>query len=78
MIFKSKKKNYKKKNNKKKNFIIFDFFKNLFAIFFSFQIAIFLLLFIWYNSNPIKNIHSPEKIKNIIIQKTKSLVGFDI
>lgn len=73
MIFKTKKKNIKKNNN---NF--FDFIKNLFAIFFSIQIGIFILLIIWYFNNPIKNIHTPKKITNILNQKTKNLIGFDV
>ena len=73
MIFKTK-----KRNIKKKHFRIFYFLKNLFAIFFSFQILIFLLLLIWYNNNPIKNTYSPDRIVNIVSQKTKNLIGFDV
>ena len=70
MIFKGKRKN---KNNKFLNFI-----KNLFTVFFSIQVIIILLLLIWYNTNSIKNIYTPERIISIISQKAKNSIGFDI
>ena len=70
MIFKGKGKN---KKNKFLNFV-----KNLFTIFFSIQIVIILLLFIWYISNPIKYIYSPERIISTISIKAKNSIGFDI
>jgi len=68
----------KKKNRKKKEFNFLNSLKNTFAFLFFIQILILLFLSVWYFNNPIKNIYSPDRIVNIINQKTKNLVGFEI
>ena len=73
MIFKTK-----KNKLKKKYFNLFNSLKNIFAFIFSVQIILIFFLLIWYSTSPVKNIHSPKKIFNIINQKTKNLIGFDI
>ena len=73
MIFKTK-----KNKIKKKYFNLFNSLKNIFAFIFSIQIILIFFLLIWYSTSPVKSIHSPKKIFNIIGQKTKNVIGFDI
>ena len=73
MIFKTKKISLK---NKLPN--ILSFLKNLFAVIFSIQIIVFTFLLIWYFNNPIKTIYTPKRILDIINQKSKNSVGFEI
>ena len=57
----------KKKNSFKiiKN-KLFEIIKNLVLYLFCFQVIIFLVVFFWYQLSPIKKIHTPEKIINLI------------
>ena len=73
MIFKTKKNNFKKKY-----FNLFNSLKNIFAIIFLIQIILIFFFIIWYSTSPVKNVHSPNKIFNLISQKTKNVIGFDI
>jgi hypothetical protein len=73
MIFKTKKINLR---NKFPN--ILSKLKNLFAIIFSIQIIVFIFLLIWYFNNPIKTIYTPKRILDIVNQKSKNSIGFEV
>ena len=45
---------------------LFESIKNLVLYLFCFQVIIFLAVFFWYQFSPIKKIHTPEKIINLI------------
>ena len=55
---------------------IFEKVKNFVFYLFCFQIIVFLGIFFWYQLSPIKKIHTPEKIINLVssvIFKTRKL-----
>ena len=45
---------------------IFESIKNFVFYLFCFQFIIIIVIFFWYQLSPIKKVHTPEKIKNLI------------
>ena len=45
---------------------LFDNIKNFVFYLFCFQVIVFLSIFVWYQLSPIKKVHTPEKITNLI------------